>query len=383
MTTETAEGSAPTGVLADLLREPYRFDLLSTLRLLERSHPGKPRIGDSASREEDFVTLGENPFLEFPASNLDAAELEEKDHLRLFVRFLGLLGPQGALPLQVTDEAYGWWSNDHKGFARFLDLLNHRFLQLFFRAWADAHPIAQADRPAEDRFVAYVGSAIGVGNPAFLPKPRPVGAYPDAVDQLSAAGLLGFAGLLGAKARSGSRLAQAVEGLFGITCEVEEFVGSFLPLEKEDQSRVGSRFATLGGDCLVGANVFSIEDKIRLRLFARDLSEFKRFLPDGACCTPLADLLLFFLGNEIDCEAELAIPKKVVRPIRLSKGEGIRLGYTTWLVRAQDPSAEGHYRDTRFRPAERARRVASSLADQAEPAQAEPAQANREGDRHG
>ena len=32
-------------------------------------------------------------------------------------------------------------------FPRFLDILNHRFLQLFFRAWADARPVAQHDRP--------------------------------------------------------------------------------------------------------------------------------------------------------------------------------------------------------------------------------------------
>ena len=51
-------------------------------------------------------------------------------------------------------------------FPRFLDLFNHRFLQLFFRAWADSRPIAQHDRPRDDRFIAYIGSMIGVGSAA-------------------------------------------------------------------------------------------------------------------------------------------------------------------------------------------------------------------------
>ena len=52
-------------------------------------------------------------------------------------------------------------------FPRFLDLFNHRFLQLFFRAWADARPIAQHDRPEDDRFVAYIGSMIGIGSQPY------------------------------------------------------------------------------------------------------------------------------------------------------------------------------------------------------------------------
>ena len=68
--------------------------------------------------------------------------------LRILVKFLGLLGPQGALPLATTEESLTWWLMRDDAFPRFLDLINGRFLQLFFRAWSDARPIAQHDRPA-------------------------------------------------------------------------------------------------------------------------------------------------------------------------------------------------------------------------------------------
>ncbi|GJE13934.1 type VI secretion system baseplate subunit TssG [Methylobacterium longum] len=349
--------AAPETLRAALEAEPYRFDLLWVMRLIERSFPDMPRIGDSASRDQDYLALGENPFLAFPPSTIEAVETDVQGRLRLFVRFLGLLGPHGPLPLQTTDETYGWWSNGHAGFPRFLDLLNHRFLQLYYRAWADARPVAQADRPDQDRFVDYIGSAIGLGSEIFRGQ-----------DAVSDAARLNFAGLLGPKARSASRLRQAVEGLFGIRCEVEEFVGTFLPFDRADQTRLGKSFAGLGVDCLIGASVFSIEDTIRLRLYARDRDAFEAFLPTGPLCTPLADLLYFYLGSEIDCEVEIALPRRAVRPLQLNQEAGGRLGYTTWMVRTQDADAEGYRCDARLNPAERARR----------PADAEP-----QGDRHG
>ena len=79
-----------------LQREPWAHDLFATLRRIERSYPGRPRIGDSAARDEDTVTLGQDPYLDFPASNIGAANLDAAGRLRLSVKFLGLLGPQGA-----------------------------------------------------------------------------------------------------------------------------------------------------------------------------------------------------------------------------------------------------------------------------------------------
>lgn len=96
-------------MLIDLMKaEPWRFDFFHTLRQLERSNPDRPRIGDSAARREEYVDLGQVPYLEFPASNLAAVD-DRDGRLRILVKFLGLLGPQGALPLAATDESLGWW----------------------------------------------------------------------------------------------------------------------------------------------------------------------------------------------------------------------------------------------------------------------------------
>jgi type VI secretion system protein ImpH len=330
-----------TTFLRNLEAEPWRFDYFTVLRQMERTFQDRPRIGDSLSSREELVRLGQDPFMDFPASNVARAVQSDDKPLKLFVKYLGLLGPQGALPFSITEEAYHYsLANDH-AFPRFLDLFNNRFIQLFYRAWADARPIAQHDRPDADRFVAYVGSAIGIGSKPY----HHLDSVPDAAK-------LGFAGLLGAQAKSASRLAGAIRGMFKVNAEVEEFVGTRLVIEAPEWTRLGKHFNVLGEDALLGRSVFSVQDKIRVRIFTRDLAQYVRFLPTGDLCEPLADLLFFYNGEQLDCDTELAIPAGAAAPIRL--GRFGQLGWTTWM--APNWASDNKYRrDARFHPAERMR----------------------------
>ena len=74
-------------------------------------------------------------------------------------RFLGFFGPQGALPLDTTIEAFHWARGHDESFVRFANIFADRFLQLFYRAWAQAQPHVNRDRPKDDRFTVYVGDA--------------------------------------------------------------------------------------------------------------------------------------------------------------------------------------------------------------------------------
>jgi type VI secretion system protein ImpH len=325
----------------NLEAEPWRFDYFALLRQLERTFKDQPRIGDSAALREEFARFGQDPFMEFPASNVSRVVREDDKVLRVFVRHLGLLGPQGALPLSITEEAYHYALADDDAFPRFLDLFNHRFIQLFFRAWADARPIAQHDRPDADRFVAYLGSAIGIGSGPY----HHLDSVPDAAK-------LGFAGLLGAQAKSASRLAGAIKGMFNVKVEIEEFVGSRLVIEASEWTTLGGRYNVLGEDALLGRSIFSVQDKIRVRIFTDSLAQYVRLLPTGDLCEPLADLVFFYNGEQLEYDAELAIPAGAAEPVRL--GRFGQLGWTTWMA-PNWTSNEAYRRDARFHPAERMR----------------------------
>jgi len=331
-------------LLSELEAEPWRFDYFAVLRHLERVHDDQPRIGESATRSDELVLLGQDPFMEFPASNLARVEQtdDEAKPLKIFVKYMGMLGPQGALPLATTEEAYHYFLANDDAFPRFLDIFNHRFLQLFFRAWANSRPIAQHDRPAADRFFAYIGSAIGTGSEPY----RNLDSVPDAAK-------LGFAGLLGSQAKSASRLASALCGLFEVKAEVDEFVGTRLMLDAQEYSILGKRHNVLGEDAMLGRGVYSVQDKIRIRIYTRSLAQYIRFLPSGDLCEPLADLVYFYNGAQLDWDAELAIPSRAVEPLRL--GHFGQLGWTTWM--APDwATTEAYRRDARFHPAERMER---------------------------
>jgi type VI secretion system protein ImpH len=330
------------GLLRDLEAEPWRFDYFTVLRQFERVHADQPRIGESAALREEFLVLGQDPFMEFPASNLARVEQGENKPLRLFVKYMGMLGPQGALPLATTEEAYHYVLAHDDAFPRFLDVFNHRFIQLFFRAWANSRPIAQNDRPKQDRFWAYIGSAIGIGSEPY----RHLDSVPDAAK-------ISFAGLLGAQAKSASRLAAAICGLFGVKAEVDEFVGARLTLEVSERTFLGKGNNRLGEDAMLGAGVYSVQDKIRIRIYTRTLAQYVRFLPSGDLCEPLADLVYFYNGAQLDWDTELAIPSGAVEPMRL--GHFGQLGWTSWM--APDwTTTEAYRRDARFHPAERIER---------------------------
>jgi len=346
-----AATSRPT-FLDEAVKEPWRFDFFMMMRRLERTFRDRPRIGDSRSLREDFVLLGQDPFMDFPASNLSRVEPAKSGQIRVHAKFLGLLGPQGALPLSTTEEAYGWALNRDEAFPRFLDVFNHRFLQLFFRAWADARPVVQHDRPDADRFLVYVGAMIGLGSLAY----RNLDSVPDLAK-------LAFAGLMAPQAKSASRLSALIGGLFGVRVEIEQFAGSRLTIEKGERSRLGASNSAMGRDIVVGAAVFSVQDKIRIRIYTASLAEYMRFLPTGDRCEPLVDAVFFYIGDQLDWEVELALPSRDVEPVKL--GTFGQLGWTTWMA-PEWVGLERPYRcDARFHPADIFRQQRSRRRDAA------------------
>ena len=246
-----------------------------------------------------------------------------------------MFGPQGALPLTTTEESYRWLLERDDAFPRFADIFQRRFIALFFRAWADARPIAQNDRPGQDRFRAYIGSMIGVGTPPFR----------DA-NSLSDFAKMEYAGLLAPRVKSASRLRGLLSGLFGVRVEIDEFVGAWLTLEANERSRLGARHSRMGSDCVLGASVFNVADKFRVRVFVRDFAQYLRFLPGSDCAQEIGDAVFLYIGEEYDWDMELAIPAGEIRPVRL--GEGAKLGWTSWMAPNWSKTDETIRKDARF-----------------------------------
>ena len=320
----------PLTFLADLAREPYRYDFYQTLRRLECLYRDKPRWGSALRPIDEPLRLGQDPDVSFAPAPLASLEFDKEGPPRLQVRLFGMLGPNGPLPIHLTE--YARHRLRHAGdptFSRFLDLFHHRFLALFYRAWAQAQPHVNRDRPEHDRFLFYVGSFVGVAPPPMR--------HRDSIPDLAR---LFHAGTLARHARNADGLAAILRHFFNVPARIEEFVGHWLRLPPRERSYLRRDGSMLGGGAVLGARVWDHQSKFRIHLGPLTLAQYEAFLPappPGKAGAPgsvrllrkLVDWVRFYLCFELDWDVRLAIQRKEVPSLTL--GRSGQLGWTTWL----------------------------------------------------
>ena len=143
-----------------------------------------------------------------------------------------MLGPNGALPLHLTEYARDRLRNaDDPTMSRFLDVFHHRMILFMFRAWAAGQPTVDGDRgDAAAHFGAYVGALEGLGLAAL----RDRDDFPDAAK-------LFYAGRLAAQGRNAEGLAAVVGDFFGVPTRVEPFVREWLDLPSVSAAGASAR----------------------------------------------------------------------------------------------------------------------------------------------
>ena len=313
---------------------PWAFDFFQALRRVEALHPGKPRLGRGRRPVDEPVRLAQEPSLAFPISTLAAFEPAAKERPpRLQVRFFGLLGPNGPLPLHLTEFARQRILHYRdRTFARFLDIFHHRFLLLFYRAWAQAQPTVNFDRPREDRFKTYLGALVGLGSTGARDR-DPV------VDFVK----LHFAGLLARQVRNADGLTQILSAYFRVPVRVEPFVGHWMPLPESERTRLGGRWARLGRDAIVGSSVWDRQHKIRLHVGPLSRAEYEDFLPGRAAAERLVSWLRFYFTFEFAWDVRLIMAREEVPPLHLATDppRSARLGWTSWLGNRSEAADAG------------------------------------------
>ena len=314
---------SPAAFPAELARSPAAHGFFAAMRRLEALHAGRPRFGRSARPAQDALRLAQEPSVTHAPASLAAYEPGEDGRPdRLLVHFFGLFGPDGPLPLHLTEYARDRRRNHgDAAFGRFADLFHHRMLSLFYRAWADVRPAVSFDRPAEDRFAHYVGALIGLSTPGL----RDRDAMPDLTK-------LHFAGHLSAQTRHADGLADILSAFFATPVRVESFVGAWLPLPAADRTTLGGGAATaaLGGTALLGGRVWSRQHKFRLVFGPLDLPGYERLLPGGASFHRLLAVVRNYAGDVLSWDVNLVLRRAEVPAMQL--GRYGRLGWTTWLT---------------------------------------------------
>jgi type VI secretion system protein ImpH len=318
----------PRHTRADLstAEQALRTDFFELLRQLETA---ELRFGRAGAAAREPARLGQTARLSFAAS--DVAEMVAGDGVqphRIGVNVLGLIGPEGPMPLHMTRWimerlSNRWFAGDTDGatadtsFLDFINMLQHRLIALYWRAWADARPEVHIAHGDGGRVTAMMRALAGLGLPG-------TGSDDIRLDGAK----LHHATSLALEARSPERLTAFLQTVLGVPVALVEYVGLWIDLPTHLQSRLGRQHAGLGTGAVLGGRVFDRQAQAELRLGPLSLVQFKAFLDDSAARDRLRQALVFAAGKDIAYGLRLVLAADEVPQARLGQ---CQLGRTTWL----------------------------------------------------
>lgn len=306
--------------MADLLGNPRAHDFFAALRRLQAA-PDMPAFGTALRPRDESVRLWQEPDLGFaPSSVADAQWNESRRRLELSLKFTGLLGPNGPMPVHLTEYVIerGRHHADNT-LEAFLNVFHHRIYSLFFRAWALNNPAADHDRPDERKHTRYLQSLVGLGTDGTSSRD----AVPDDAR-------LYFSSWTGGLSRNPEGLSKVLSDFLQVPVEVQNFRGMWLDLPATSRCRLGASPLTgvIGSTAIAGERVWLSNLKFRLRFGPLGLADYEKLLPGTEAFRQIRDWIHFYVGEEFCWEAQMILRREEVPPCQL--GGGARLGWTTW-----------------------------------------------------
>jgi type VI secretion system protein ImpH len=354
----------------DLLETPWAWDFFEALREIERAFPDKPRVGTSKILADDPVRFGQFVSLAFATSTLEQAHAEtmperESDDrplrpTKLPVRFLGLTGPNGPLPLVLTEfirnrltgvddpdqprTFFGEGADQPQvvrrdpALAEFIDIFHHRLISLFYRAWALANQAVDSDRhrfPLDElHFSRWLASLFGHGLKEY-----------EGLDSVPTWQKIAFAGFFANDTRHLAGLCGLLTAAFQTRVQTTPLVGQWVQIPHKERWRLGEtpRTATLGNSCVVGSCFWDRQQKFSVRLGPMPFSEFVRFFPGAPARRCLEDWIANYMRRAFAWKAVIVLHREEVPPFCL--GVPNALGRTTWLCRRTSDNEAAARRD--------------------------------------
>ncbi len=320
-----ARGDTVGARLHAMSGEPWAYDFFAVMRRLEVLAAPAPRWGHALLPSAESVRVGQEPSLSFARASLTRFEPQtEHSPPRIRQQFFGYLGPNGPLPIHLSDFIRERTTHGDRTWLAFLDTFAHRFSLYFYRAWAESRPAVGLDRPDEDRFRDRVGALIGIGTETRQSR-----------DEINDDARLHFSGWLMRNVHCAEGVEAVLRSYFGVPVRLEQWVGHWMRLPAEELTRLGRGGAsrTMGMGAMLGRRTWDRQHRVRLHVGPLTLARYRGFLPGGKARTELQRWMKQLLGDELYWDAQLILRKEEVPPTRLGRhrGNAPRLGWVSWL----------------------------------------------------
>jgi type VI secretion system protein ImpH len=364
------------GLLTSPEREASRqaacWDWYALLRLVQCAYPEYPRIGYALAADQEPLRLGQPTFFHHPSTTVASLARQGPREIPagepaaaasapapggskgalpaawIYSYHFGLFGPYGPLPLHLTEFAHRRLRAHDAAFFGFCNVLVHRFLCFFFRAWAEGRKELTLDRPhslpashqafarldiaehGEECWEFFLGAMIGCGLDSLRSR-----------DRVPEEARLFYAGRLLQQTRNAEGLCAIIQHYFALPARILEFQPRTLPIPEAALWNLGAETFTgrLGWSTLVGASVLDYQSGFRIRLGPLSLGELEQFFPDTDGFGQLHDWVRFYCGKETDPNPaagvesawDLQLVLRGAEVPKLKLGKNSRLGLTTWL----------------------------------------------------
>jgi type VI secretion system protein ImpH len=352
-------GKSGTDLIRLLQDNPQEFEFFQAVRLLEMramSAPGSRRIpvGSDGPVSDECIRFRALVSLCFPAGQISSVKprnvaerqtgynqsTPETDQnppqYEMTVPFMGLAGPGGALPQHYTSLIIERSHSRNRDYAlqEFFDLFNHRMISLFCRAWEKYRfPIAyerslRDSMRQDDLFTQCLCSIIGTG----ISPLRERFSFDDQH-------ILAYGGLFAQTTRSAVGLEQILSDCFRLPATIQQFIGHWLQLAREEQSCLPSktnRFGqnlVLGDDAVAGTRVWDVQCRFRVVFGPLTWSVFRTLLPGSRKLQEITEVIRFYAGINRDFDIQFVLKPDEIVPCRLGSTDTYepRLGWTTWM----------------------------------------------------
>lgn len=328
--TASSETTTPAPKQASLRAIPTRsVPFFATMKKLQSVSASL--VGRDTRPANEPVRLRAEASQAYPSTELAKATTDEHGRLTLEVSFLGLFGPSGALPQHYTQTIIDRLRHKDHALRDFLDLFNHRWLSLFYRAW-EKHDYASAYQTAhslqqEDAVTRILWCLIGLGTGGMRDRLR--------IEDKS---LLYYAGLLADVRSRQSTLANILSDWFQIPVQVLQFQGQWLHIAVADQTcvqlvKLGARSNNqLGVDAVVGERVWNVENRFRIRIGPLSYQAFSQFSPLAERLAALHTLARIYVGPQLEFDVQAVVQRNQVPSTHLGNESAPScLGWNSWL----------------------------------------------------
>ena len=322
-----------------LYAEGYRFDFFQALRLLQKIAadriPAKAPASHSVSGADlaafDAIQLRANISFAFPPGEIHQIEkhTDAPYHAEVTANILSVAGALGPLPDSFAEMLLERSKAHDEAMRDFLDIFHHRLLMLLYlvrlrhRIWLEW---SSPEASSIGRYTQAFAGILHLNNKKLTPK---MAQYASA-----------YAGALWHKPRSSVVLERILSDAFALSIRVLPMRGDWLPLEQDDQCRLGKASGNnrLGVNTYTGTRAWNCQAQLNMATRSLRLNQFLALLPGGSDHASLADFTRFYTNDQFICRLHLQLETGVQCQAKLGQA---RLGWTSWL-----PDAHGRRKRT-------------------------------------